>query len=121
MPMIPARPVSTEELSASERWLLHTMQSIGFGRIEFLQIRNGEPISVPAPTLVRDIKFAAETPTLSANSVEFELKHQVAELFAYTRSVRAGEIRTLEIRHGLPFAMEVEIAATPSGQEGDRD
>jgi len=35
----------------------------------------------------------------------------VAEFFEYTRAVDAGEIRTLEIRHSLPFSMEVELAA----------
>jgi hypothetical protein len=36
------------------------------------------------------------------------LKPQVAELFAYVRGVEAGEIRTLEVKNGLPYSMEVE-------------
>ncbi|MBE7542238.1 MAG: hypothetical protein HS123_07715 [Solibacteraceae bacterium] len=38
----------------------------------------------------------------------FELKSQVADLFEYVRAVDEGEIRALEIRHGLPFSMEIE-------------
>jgi hypothetical protein len=33
----------------------------------------------------------------------------VAEFFAYVRDVDAGEIRELEVRHGIPFAMEIEL------------
>ena len=48
-------------------------------------------------------------------------ERQIAEFFAYVREVDAGEIRTLEIRHGLPFAMEVELAgARAIASEGDR-
>jgi hypothetical protein len=42
----------------------------------------------------------------------------VIELFEYVREVDAGEIRTLEIRHGLPFSMEVENQPRAGG--GDR-
>ena len=49
-----------------------------------------------------------------------ELRQQIAEFFAYVREVDAGEIRTLEIRHGLPFSMEVELAGarTEGGARG---
>jgi len=48
---------------------------------------------------------------------EFELKRQVAELFDYVRTIEAGEIRCLEVRHGLPFSMEVEHLTGSSGGE----
>jgi hypothetical protein len=35
------------------------------------------------------------------------LKQQTAQLFEFVRSVDAGEIRVLEVRGGLPFAMEI--------------
>jgi hypothetical protein len=31
-------------------------------------------------------------------------------LFEYVRAVDAGEIRTLEVKSGLPFSMEIEMA-----------
>jgi len=33
---------------------------------------------------------------------------QVAELYQYVRSVDSGEIRTLEVKSGLPFSMEID-------------
>jgi hypothetical protein len=58
---------------------------------------------------VRDVKFGANDPgTAKTVPADFELKPQVAELFAYIRGVEAGEIRTLKAKHGLPYSMEVE-------------
>jgi len=111
----PARPTSTRDLTLSERRFLEAMQDLGFGHFEFLQLRHGELVLHPWPTAVRDVKFGSqEAPEPKPRSAEFELKRQVAEFFAYCRSVEAGEIRTLEVRHGIPLSMEIETA--PGGR-----
>ena len=102
-------PTSTQDLLASERRFLDAMRSLSFGRFEFLQIREGELALDPWPTTVRDVKFAAQENQPHTTAKEFALKEQVVELFEYIRSVGAGEIRTLEVRHGLPFSMEIEL------------
>jgi hypothetical protein len=38
----------------------------------------------------------------------FELRTGVVEFFEYVRAVDEGEILCLEVRHGLPFSMEIE-------------
>jgi hypothetical protein len=53
----------------------------------------------------------ANTPPLG----DFELKTQMAEFFEYVRAVDAGEIRCLELRHGLPFSMEIEHRRNANG------
>jgi hypothetical protein len=89
------------------------MQRLGFGRFEFLRIDHGELVLDPWPTTVRGVKFGSEDAATSRTPPdEFQLKRQVIELFEYVREGDAGEIRTLEIRHGLPFSMEVELAGT---------
>jgi hypothetical protein len=104
-------PVSTQDLLPSERVLVSAMQELGFGRFEFLRIDRGEILLDPWPTCVRDVKFGSKDPGASkVPPDEFELKPQVAEFFEYVRSVDAGEIRTLEVKHGLPFSMEIEMA-----------
>lgn len=103
-------PKSTQDLLPSERRLLHVMCQLRFGRVEFLQIRDGELVLDPWPTTVRDVKFGAQvSDQYRATDGEFALKQPVVDLFEYIRSVDAGEIRTLEIRHGLPFSMEIEL------------
>lgn len=103
-------PTSTRDLRPSERCFLAAMQQLGFGRFEFLPIRNGELMLDPWPTVVREVKFGTSDPAaVKPFPEEFELKRQAVEFFEYLRSVEAGEIRTLEIKHGLPFSMEIEL------------
>jgi hypothetical protein len=109
--MSASRPCFTGDLTTSEHRFLAAIREVGFGRFEYIQIRKGEIILDPWPVAVRDVKFGAEAADERTARPDCQLKRQVAELFEYTRDVEAGEIRTLEIRHGLPFSMEVELAA----------
>lgn len=114
------RSVSTHDLLPSERAFVVAMQQLGFGRFEGLRIGNGELVLDPWPTTVRGVKFGSEgAPASRTPPDEFELKRQVVELFEYVREVDAGEIRCLEVRHGLPFSMEIEHRRDPNG--GRRD
>ena len=102
------RLTSTQDLLQSERRFLAAMNDLGFGRFEFLRIERGELVLDPWPTSVRGVKFGSEEPAVHRTSDEFELKRQVVEFFQYVRAVDVGEIRCLEVRHRMPFAMEVE-------------
>jgi hypothetical protein len=103
-------PVTTHDLLPSEVKFVASMQQLGFGRFEYLQIRGGELVLDPWPATIRDIKFATPTNSGKAELGAAELRLQIAEFFEYVRSGDVGEIRVLEIRHGLPFAMEIELA-----------
>ena len=99
----------TRDLRPSERAFAAAMSGMGFGRFEYLRIDGGELVLDPWPTSVRDVKFGSVDPGAAKEPpADFELKAQVAELFSYIRAVDAGEIRTLEVKHGLPFSMEIE-------------
>ena len=100
--------VSTHDLHPSERRFVTAMQELGYGRFESLEIHHGEFVLEPWPTTVRSVKFGHPAPSqMGGGSDEFELKKQIAELFAHVRSIRAGMIRVLEVRGGLPFCMEI--------------
>lgn len=106
-----SRPISTRDLLATERTFVGAMTGLGFGRFEFLRIDRGELVLDPWPTVVRDVKFGCQDPgAAKIVSPDFELKPQVAELFEFIRDVDTGEIRTLEVKSGLPFSMEIETA-----------
>lgn len=119
------RAVSTSELRASERSFLSAMQRMGFGRFEFLRIDNKELVLEPWPTSVHGLKFGSKDVAEARPATdEFQLKHQVIEFFDYVRSTETGEIRCLEIRHGLPFSMEIELPGSlpaERGGSGDHD
>lgn len=109
-------PTSTRNLLPSESRFAAAMQQLGFGRFEVLRIQSGELVLNPWPTTVQGIKFGSEDPVTSRTPPgEFELKRQVVQLFEYVRGVDAGEIRCLEVRHGLPFSMEIEHRSHASG------
>lgn len=113
--MSTSKPCFNGDLTASEQRFLAAMREVGFGRFEYVQIRKGQIILDPWPVAVRDVKFGAGAADERTARPDCQLKRQVAEFFEYTRDVEAGEIRTLEIRHGLPFSMEVELAAQGRG------
>ncbi len=102
-------PTITSHLLASEAAFLASMQNLGFGRFEYLQIRGGELVLDPWPAAIRDIKFGTPVTTGNVAGSDSELRPQVSEFFGYVRDVDAGEIRELEVRHGLPFSMEIEL------------
>jgi hypothetical protein len=106
-----SRPISTRDLLASERTFVDAMTGIGFGRFEYLRVDRGELVLDPWPAAVHDVKFGSQDPGAAKTVTnDFDLKPQVVELFAYVRSVNAGEIRTLEVKSGLPYSMEIETA-----------
>jgi hypothetical protein len=97
------------DLLPTERRFTSAMDDLGFGRFEHVPIAHGELVLDPWPTTVRGVKFGAESPvTTRTSSGEFELKRQVVEFFQYVRAVEKGEIRSLEVRHSIPFSMEIE-------------
>ena len=110
------RPTLTRDLLPSERRFVDAMSDVGFGRFEFLRIEHGELVLDPWPTTVRGVKFGSPSAaTHKPLAEEFELKSQVAEFFEYVRAVDTGEIRCLELRHGLPFSMEIEHGYNAAG------
>ena len=96
-------------LSRPRARLIERMQRLGFGTIEGLVIRNGEPVLNPAPRFIRDVKFCAENgPRPEAGLENFALKGYVQQFLAHLDAIGNGTIRRLEVKHGLPFRMQVE-------------
>ena len=105
------RPSRSEDLLPSERQFATAMAQLDFGRFESIRVRNGELILEPWPVAVRHLKFGAEKTNPKERTGEFELQKTVVEFLEFIRMIPDGEIRVLEIRHGLPFS--VEIAQSP--------
>jgi hypothetical protein len=113
-------PKLTGELLPTERRFLRTMQALGHGRFEAVRIRHGELVLDPWPTTIRSVKFGNATPNRPlSGSADFELKDQTSEFFAYVRTIDVGVIRVLEVRGGLPFAMEVAHHPTTRHSQHD--
>lgn len=92
--------------------LVELMQEVNHGRFENLAVRNGEPVLDPPPHLLREVKFGGENgPRPEADKKDFALKAQVRLLFAHMDALGTGVIRSLEVKHGLPFRMTIEEGA----------
>jgi hypothetical protein len=111
------KPGFAGDLLPSEQRFLAAMREVAFGHFEYLQIRDGEIVLDPWPVAVRDVKFGVEAADTHLVTADYQLKRHVSEFFQYTRGIAVGEIRVLEIRHGLPLSMEVEREA---GKRGGR-
>ena len=104
-------PMTKASLSAPRRRLLETMQRLNFGRVEDLGIRNGEPMFSPAPRIIQDIKLGGENgPRPELGAADFVLKTQVTEFFDHLTRVGDGSVETIEVKHGLPFKLVIEMA-----------
>jgi hypothetical protein len=96
-------------LSEPRRRLLDLMQQLGFGRVEGLTVRNGEPVLEPSPRVIREHKFGGENgPRPERAAADFALKTQLVELFKAFDEFQDAAIAVLEVKHGLPFRMMVE-------------
>jgi len=108
------KPLTTHDLHSSERRFLAAMQELGYGRFEMLEIRNGELVLDPWPTMIRSIRFGNSTPNRPMETLcEFTLKNEQAEFLGLVRSVSSGVILALEVRGGLPASMEIAERPSP--------
>ena len=99
--------LSINDLRPSEREFVLAMQKLGFGQFEGVRVVAGELALDPWPRMVQSVKFGAEAYASAIPSSDFQPKRQVMQFLERVRSIEAGEIRSLEVRHGLPFAMEL--------------
>ena len=106
------KPPRKSTLLPAQAELVELMQRLDFGNIEGLVIRDGLPVLEPRPRLVRDVKFGAGNGRRSeAGLTDFALKSSVQELMTTFSSLGNATVRRLEIKHGLPFRMQVEETA----------
>ena len=98
-----------EDLSSPKQRLLRLFQAVNFGRVEDLEIRNGEPGFSPAPRVFVELKLDASNcsrPELRLD--RFPLRDQVERFFNQIARLNEGTVEVIEVRHGLPFRMIIE-------------
>jgi hypothetical protein len=103
--------LTKSSLTVPRRRLLEAMQRLNFGRIEGLEIRNGDPVFQPAPRIIQDIKIGGENgPRPELTIDDFALKSAVIELFDHLSRIGDGTLESLEVKYGMPFKLVVEQA-----------
>jgi hypothetical protein len=88
------------------------MQRLNFGRIQNLVVRDGEPVFDPAPKVIQKVKIGGENgPRPELSCEDFLLKKQTVELLEAIADLGDGTVLIIDVKHGLPFAVEIELAA----------
>ncbi|MFH1625828.1 MAG: hypothetical protein ABID54_11835, partial [Pseudomonadota bacterium] len=78
----PREAVKKRDLSEPRKRLVELMQEVNYGRIEELQVQDGEPVFDPPPTVLRLFLFGKDNgPNESRGNDGFALKKKVSELF----------------------------------------
>lgn len=104
------QPVSKSSLSAAQGRLVELLQNLNFGRIEGLHVKAGEPKFEPAPRVLRKLKIGGDNgPRSETNLQDFWLKQQTVEMLEVIAEFGEGEVLSIEVKYGLPFAMELEL------------
>lgn len=101
-------PASTRDLWPSERLFVDALRDLWYGRFEGIRVSAGELVLSPPPLSIRTVKFGSAPFHLENLPADFALKKQLAEFFAYVRTVEQAEIRVLQVREGLPILMEID-------------
>ena len=100
--------VTKAALTPARKRLVELMQELNHGRIEGLQVRDGEPVFDPPPTMLRLFIFGkGNGPNDARGRKGFVLKGKVTELFEVFDRERSLSIQQLMIDDGLPVRMTV--------------
>ena len=84
------------------------MREIGWGEIENLQIRNGEPIlDSPSTHTAREISLDKDYVPSPYRPGE-KLKPHVVKMLKQFRSTRDGTVPIIHIKDGLPVRLRVD-------------
>ena len=99
---------SLQALTPGIKRLVRLMQTLNFGQIR-LAIRNGEPDFGRGFRTVRMFKMAGNNgPRPEVRNQDFDLKSEVRELFSHLANLNDGVVCTIEVKHGLPFMIEIK-------------
>ena len=97
------------QLSAPRQALVRLLQSVNFGFISDLEIRGGEPVFSPAPTVIVEVKLEAENdPREESNSLDFELRAELVRLMQQLDLLQNGDVDRIDVRFGVPRRALIE-------------
>jgi hypothetical protein len=106
-------PVRLSDLSAPKQALVRICQTLDFGQIIDLHIRDGEPVYNPAPTLLLDVKLDADCGGRREIELpDFMLRDEILRLFERLEALQAGRIQRIEVRAGIPRRALIEAKLT---------
>lgn len=110
------RQLRLSDLSAARQALVRLCQSIDFGQITDLYVRDHEPVFDPRPVVLLDVKLDTDTVERSeAELQDFVLRAEILRLLRRLDDMENGRLDLIIVRAGIPrlLRMEANIAGTP--------
>ena len=105
------------QLSAPRQAVVRLFQSVNFGQIIGLAIRNGDPVFHPEPTVLLDVKLDAdEGERQEADLADFTLRDEVRRLLAHLDQLQNGTVERIEVRSGVPRRVIIERRLTEAAR-----
>ncbi len=90
-------------------------ETINYGSIEYLEVRNGEPTFDPAPVMLRDLKLDSdEGPRPELALADFVVSSEILRLMRHLDEMKLGTLRRVEVRGGIPRRILLESQALGS-------
>jgi len=101
--------MNKKQLPKRKQWLVRQCQLINFGRIALYVVRGEPDLSRPWHTR-RSVKLAGgeNGPRREGDIADFELRKEHVALFDQLSSLTDGQCVRIEVKHGLPFLIEIE-------------
>lgn len=107
------KDVRLSSLPAPRQRLVRLLQGLGFGRIEGLEVKAGQPCLDPMPRVIRRRKnTSSDGPRPQINTGDFAMKREWVEFFRDLDAIGTGTILSIEVAHGLPIIHEFEDVIT---------
>src|SRR5580693_680416 len=104
------------QLSVPRQTLVRLCQSINYGHIQDLSIKDREPLLHRRPAVLLDIKLdSEERPRDECASTDFLLCAETVRLMALLDQIDNAKISRLEVRAGIPRRVILELRISELG------
>lgn len=98
------------QLSPTRRALIRLFQSINYGCLQDLEVRDREPVfSDPGPIVLVDVRLdSEELPRDELALADFAVCVEMCRLMCLLDQVENGKISKIEVRAGIPRRITIE-------------
>ena len=105
--------LALSDLSAPRQALVRLCQSVDYGQITGLHIRDREPVFSPPPVVLLDVKLDADCgPRQESQLDDFALREEVCRLLQRIDRIENGRLDRIEVRAGIPRRVLIEARLT---------
>jgi hypothetical protein len=107
------RAPKLSELSAARQALVRLCQSIDYGQVLDLHVRDREPVFNPEPVVILEVKLDGDSRQRPESELaDFTLRDEVRRLLDRIDEIGNGRIQKIEVRAGIPRRVLIEAKLT---------